>query len=172
MAATVRGIWNWDNGVVDYHGDWLKRPLPSIPQLWELYEKRRPELEEAVSSANAVIRVVRMARAVAATAWIVTGEIECDRCSPAVVEERQDFYEQLTMQHTGAVSDGAMTFIRLMNRRGAGGGDDRAGRVGYTQTDQLALIFKAWNAYREGKPVTTLAYKRGGRHPEKFPVPH
>jgi hypothetical protein len=169
IAAAVRGIWNYDNGLYDWHGDWMKRPIPSIPQLWEAYGKRRTEIEEAVSHANRVIRVVRMARASAAVAWIVLGNVECDRCGPAA-EDREDFYGQLVMQSSDPVSDGAMAFIRMMNRRGGQG--EGVGRVSYTQTDQLALLFKAWNVYREGKPVKTLMWRRGGKGREQFPVPH
>ncbi|SDH55871.1 hypothetical protein [Microbacterium sp. 77mftsu3.1] len=35
----------------------------------------------------------------------------------------------------------------------------------------LALLFKAWNAYREGDQVQNLSYRRGGAAPEAFPEP-
>lgn len=34
-----------------------------------------------------------------------------------------------------------------------------------------ALIIKAWNAFRAGKPVQVLAWKAGGASPERFPEP-
>jgi hypothetical protein len=169
IAAAVRGIWNYDNGLYDWHGDWMKRPIPSVPQLWGVYEKRRAEIEEAISHANRVIRVVRVSRASAAVAWMVLGNVECERCGPAA-EDREEFYAQLAMLGNGPVSDGTMAFIRLMN--GRGGQAEGSRRVGYTQTDQLALMFKAWNAYREGKPVQLLWWRRGGKAREEFPVPH
>jgi hypothetical protein len=33
----------------------------------------------------------------------------------------------------------------------------------------LALVIKAWNAYRSGERLTILSYKMGGRHPENYP---
>lgn len=37
--------------------------------------------------------------------------------------------------------------------------------------ETVALFFKAWNAFREGKPMQLLAWKQGGAHPEGFPEP-
>ena len=33
-----------------------------------------------------------------------------------------------------------------------------------------AMLIKAWNAYREGRPVHNLSYRAGGASPEAFPV--
>jgi hypothetical protein len=35
----------------------------------------------------------------------------------------------------------------------------------------IALVIKAWNAYREGRPVGELRYRPGGAHPEAYPEP-
>jgi len=35
----------------------------------------------------------------------------------------------------------------------------------------IALMIKAWNAWREGREVKILAWKRGGANPERFPIP-
>jgi len=35
----------------------------------------------------------------------------------------------------------------------------------------IALIIKAWNAYREGRPVRLLQFKSGGANPEQYPEP-
>jgi hypothetical protein len=36
---------------------------------------------------------------------------------------------------------------------------------------QCALIFKAWNKYRDGDPIQVLGWKSGGATPEAFPEP-
>lgn len=33
------------------------------------------------------------------------------------------------------------------------------------------MTIKAWNAYRQGKPVRNLSYRQGGANPEAFPMP-
>lgn len=35
----------------------------------------------------------------------------------------------------------------------------------------VALVIKAWNAYRDGKPMRLLQFKTGGANPEQFPEP-
>lgn len=35
----------------------------------------------------------------------------------------------------------------------------------------VALVFKAWNAYREGNELQVMSFRRGGANPEQFPVP-
>jgi len=35
----------------------------------------------------------------------------------------------------------------------------------------IALVLKAWNAYRSGETIQLLRFKVGGAHPEKFPEP-
>lgn len=170
VAAVVRGFWNHSNGLFDWHDSILKRPIPSHLQLWELYEKRRPDFEEAVSRSNMVIRSVRVSRATMATGWVVLGDVECSQCG-SVDDDLDEFYEQLALRSKGPQSDGALVFVRLMNRRGAGR-EIETGRMSYTPAEQLALLFKAWNAYREGRTVSTLMWRRGGKTPERFPVPH
>jgi hypothetical protein len=36
----------------------------------------------------------------------------------------------------------------------------------------LALMIKAWNAWRDGREMKLLTWKRGGANPEPFPIPH
>ena len=51
-----------------------------------------------------------------------------------------------------------------------------AGRSAYSQTVQMALLIKTWNAFREGKPIVALRWRRRpstpGDRPERFPIPH
>lgn len=35
----------------------------------------------------------------------------------------------------------------------------------------LALVIKAWNAYRDGREIKLLQFRPGGANPEKFPMP-
>lgn len=41
---------------------------------------------------------------------------------------------------------------------------------GYNATELGALIVKAWNAYRQGTPITCLRWRMGGSTPEAFPL--
>ena len=44
------------------------------------------------------------------------------------------------------------------------------GSRGYSARNMMAIVVKAWNAWRRGEPVKLLIYKPGGRSPEPFPV--
>lgn len=37
--------------------------------------------------------------------------------------------------------------------------------------DYTALVFKTWNAFRQGKTITVLGWRPGGAHPERYPMP-
>jgi len=37
--------------------------------------------------------------------------------------------------------------------------------------EYTALVFKAWNAYREGRDIQVLSWKAGGATPERYPTP-
>jgi hypothetical protein len=40
-----------------------------------------------------------------------------------------------------------------------------------SQTVLMALVFKAWNAWRDGTTIQTLSWRGGGKNPEAFPIP-
>jgi hypothetical protein len=169
MAAAVRLVWNYQNDLFGpWHKDWFARPMPTNAQLWDVFKTRQVELELGVMQSSPVCRVVRMSRAVASGAWVVLGGIECDKCSP-VGPDLDEFYEMLSMRKATEF-DGIGLFIKTMN------GKDRDKKstlvAGYAQHVQFALLIKAWNAYREGRPVAQLKYTLGGARPEKFPTPH
>lgn len=46
----------------------------------------------------------------------------------------------------------------------------RRSKATYATTEVAALIVKAWNAYRDGVPITQLRWRSGGSAPEAFPV--
>jgi hypothetical protein len=49
-------------------------------------------------------------------------------------------------------------------------GYQTANSRGYSGRNMMAIVVKAWNAWRKGEPVKLLIYKPGGRNPEPFPV--
>jgi hypothetical protein len=46
---------------------------------------------------------------------------------------------------------------------------DRMAIRRFGQTYRLAVIIKAWNAYRDGREVKSLRWTQGGANPEPFP---
>jgi hypothetical protein len=49
--------------------------------------------------------------------------------------------------------------------------DNSASKSKLPQKYIIALIFKSWNAFREGRIIKTLRYKTDGDAPEQYPVP-
>lgn len=168
MASVVRTFWNWENDLFTWDQDWFLRPSPSHAQLWELFEKRTEDFRDALSRANSVLRVVRAARSPIAAGWLIFGDVECEKCGPAV-DDREEFYDLLALRSVHPTRN-VSAFIQLMNRKERT--EIEVGRSIYSQTVQLALLIKTWNAYREGRDIGTLRFTRGGRAREKFPIPH
>lgn len=168
-AATTRLLWSWDNGLFGaWSKDWFARPVPTNAQLWETFDKRHEDIELALKVSAPVLRVVRASRAVLSGGWIILGDVECGECSP-VGPDLDEFYDQLAMRKVSEF-DSITLFIRLLN----GKDRDRKSALtsGYAQHVQLALLIKAWNAYRTGRPVATLRFSLGGKNRERFPLPH
>lgn len=44
-------------------------------------------------------------------------------------------------------------------------------RIMFDQMTMLAVIIKAWNAWRQGTQLTGLTWRGGGKNPEPFPTP-
>lgn len=171
IAATTTLLWNYDHGVFTWRGDWFARPTSTHQQLWELYQKRHEDIRLGTMQGGIVNRLVRISRSVAAGGWVILGDIECGKCGP-VPPDLDDFFDQLAMRKTSEF-DSITLLIKLMNAK------DRAPGISgpsvYSQKVQLALLFKAWNYYREGRPIQSLRFSLGGKagvNRENFPVPH
>jgi hypothetical protein len=172
MASVVRSFWTYQNGLYDWHGDWFARPAPTTNQLWSLFKERQADFEEATSRAGSVIRKVRAARAPLGAGWLIFGDVQCERCGPGA-DDIEEFYDELAMSVVSA-NDNVTRYIKLMNRKDRT--EAAVGRSAYSQTVQMALLIKTWNAFREGKPIVALRWRRRpstpGDRPERFPIPH
>ncbi len=171
MAATTTLLWNYEHGIFTWRGDWFGRPTPTHSLLWELFQKREEDIRLGSLQGKAVNRVVRISRSVVSAAWIVLGEVECSKCGP-VPPDLDDFYDQLAMRKV-ADFDSVTLLIKLMNSKDRA--PSTAGPSVYSQKVQMALLLKAWNYYREGRPIATLRFSLGGKagvNRENFPVPH
>ena len=77
-------------------------------------------------------------------------------------EDADDFFDQI--MYGDSITRGDPSFAL---RRALG---DRSGRY-IREEITTAIIIKAWNYYRERRPMDVCAWKAGGRHPEAFPIP-
>jgi len=83
-------------------------------------------------------------------------------------DDVEDFYTKLQYGEGLGAGDPILAFrnqtIALQNSH-------NVSRRRTGQANQLALLFKSWNAWRDGVPVATLSWRGGGKHAEAFPVP-
>ena len=157
LAAVTSALWKWENGALDHRGDWNKRPVASHHMLWELFQKRQPEIEVALKLAKQADRYVRMSRSVLASGYVVFSRIS--------EEDADDFYAQLACKATPCSAAAVLT--RTMNNR-----ETAAQAKGLVdQSWQTVFLIKAWNAYREGREISILRWARGGKNREEFPEP-
>lgn len=157
LAAVTSMLWKWENGSLDYRGDWNKRPVANNHGLWELFQKRQTEIEIALKMAKQADRYVRMSRSVLAAGYVVFAGIE--------EEDADDFYAQLA--HQVMQDTAAAVLERTMNNRSTAA--QAKGLV--DQSWQAVFLIKAWNAYRNDQKISILRWTRGGKNREEFPIP-
>lgn len=158
-AATLTSLlWRWEHGVINFEagqGEWKTRPIATLTNLWELFEQREPDIHHAMAVARRASKYVRLSRSVLGVGYIVCSDIDRDDAS--------DFFAQL--EGSQPPDNAAATLIRVMNARAANPS------IQTDQVFQLAFLFKAWNAYREGRRISILRWGRGGKNRERFPLP-
>ncbi len=132
---------------------------PSIPTLLDFIDEN-PDLRELIKPANAVARVTSALPRVAALMWKVLHDID--------EEDAQHFFARLL---DGARMEPNDPILVLRNKLIEFGMDAQSRGHRVSAEYGLALIIKAWNAYRDGREVTRLYFKPGGANPEPFPEP-
>jgi hypothetical protein len=159
LSGVTRLLWKWRNGVLaTVGGGFDKRLFATNTHLWELYCQEQEAITEAVSIARRVIQQVKMSRAVAGVAWMILRDIGED--------DAEDFFQQLAAEKTRCSQ--TQMFVRYIDNR-----ENVAYRKGQLdQQFQMAVLFKTWNAYRDGREMGVVRWSRGGANRESFPEPH
>lgn len=148
-AALVRKIGAWESGARRH----LSKVNPSHAQLLAIHEKY-PNLNDYASAGKRVSHGVGISPALAAFAWWLFDQID--------TEDANHFFERLADGQ--GMSKGNPIFE--LRRTLAAASTDRGDK---SQEYLLAITIKAWNAYREGRPMKVVSYRIGGASPERFP---
>jgi hypothetical protein len=121
-----------------------------------LYNEMHPEIRESIRVGENLSRITKTSGSIAAAMHHVFSKID--------EEDANAFFDSLS---TGAnlAADSPINKLRDFMFREI----QNPKRV--SRTRLTALYTKAWNAYRAGKPMTTLRWATGGAHPEEFPRP-
>jgi len=122
-------------------------------QLWEFYQANTDLITDSVGRGKSTYRHVRsIQRSVMAVAWAIFSEIDRD--------EAEIFWSQLRGEATPSSAANALCTFGTFRQLSAGH---------YEQRYSLAIVIKAWNAFRRGAEVKNLVWKAGAN--EKYPEP-
>lgn len=155
LAAVIRIIHSWESG---YRKQIAKRELATNATLLGFFEKHRDTLVTLTNQVRAERKHIKLAPSVLALCHYVLEDRDAD--------DAEEFFARLA-DGQGMFKGDPIYELRerlddLERERGAG-----HRYIAYT----LALVFKAWNAYRMNEKINILSFKMGGAHPESFPEP-
>ncbi len=151
LAAVLGLLYRYRSG---YRLDYQSRTAPTIPEALDLLH-REPEVREAIVEARQVEREAKMRVSVGALLLYLFEEIDRG--------EGRRFFEVLC-DPSGEPEGSGVRKLRSHL--------DRISEIRKYRTTTLvlsAMTIKAFNAWREGRPIESLVFRPGGRAPEPFP---
>lgn len=162
IAAATRIVYLWEQGVrgrsmgaTGGNTD-VRTANASHPALLEFYLPRKQALAETSQVAAAIQRKVPVNRAGLSLAVWVLYALD--------TEDAGYFFDRL-MDGVKLEQGSAILAVRKRLTEAALDGEK------FPNYEVVALLFKAWNFYREGRPMQVASWKQGGAHPEAFPEP-
>jgi len=161
VASTTQVLYRWEDGrrgsgLVTGGGEYR---VPNAVLL-QFFREHRERIIEVNRSGNTTAKKIRgLSGTTMALAYWVLDAIDA--------ADAEYFFEHLV---SGVALEDGSPILALRNYlvRATQGAD---ARQKLPLDLGVALILKAWNAYREGDPIKVMTYRRGGASPEAFPTP-
>lgn len=154
LAATLTKLWQYRNNR-SFSRDGAT--LPSIQQKLKLLEDE-PTIRDSVRVASRYAGRFRVTSpAILATLYHLTYAIDAEDCEAFFV----GLCDGINLDETSPIYQ-ARRYLRRQ-------------KESPTRPDErvvLAILIKAWNAWRDGREVASLSWRAGGRNPEPFPTLH
>lgn len=155
-SSVTRLYWMYERGHLGGKGNW-RRPDPQPRQLMESYVQYQGMITKSISRGY---HVKGHGLKINATAVSVGHMV----LTPIDTADAAEFFERLRDGAGLKDRDPIFALRRQLN--------SRPKHVHLRSDHQLALIIKAWNAWRDGKGVDMVVYRTGGSQVESFPEPH
>lgn len=162
IAAVINVLYRWDVGLrgsalVSGHSN---NVVPNAVLL-DYFRENRERVIEVTREANSLHHKVRgiTTTALAVAIWVFSAIDEADS---------QYFFLRLS-DGMGLQEGNPILALRSYISRVVA--QSLNGRQSVPVDLAVALMLKAWNAYRTGDEIKILSYRRGGSNPEQFPVP-
>ena len=152
LAAILLRVYQWDQG---YRRSFKAGARPTHRQLLAVLDKH-PEVRRSAEIADRIRKPARISGSTAGLCHWLFNQIDCGDCA--------FFFARLGDGTALVDGDPVYALRRVLSNFAADKGRP-------DETHVTALVIKAWNAYREGRPVQLLAYKGGGSAPEAYPEP-
>jgi hypothetical protein len=148
LAAVASTVWFWERGRI-----LSQYPTPEPTELLDLC-KLRPQLQ-ASAAIGASSRKILPA-SIAGSCHYLFSCLDLD--------DANQFFEQFV---SGTGLESGSPILVLRERLIA----DKASKAKLSTVYRMALVIKAWNAWRHGKPMKALRVRLDGDSPEPFPTP-
>lgn len=140
-------------------GSVTNNPNMTRGRLIEVFEENADEFRRAAAMGKRVNDLSPLPTSTAAIAYLLMARIDCD--------DADFFFERIRDGQMLSEGDPIYALRRWLDAQTSKG--LKLAEAGARVTS-LAVTFKAWNAYREGREVGHLAWRAGGATPERFPV--
>lgn len=163
LAATIQIIYRWEDGrrgsALSSLGGNVSQQVPN-GTLLEFFRQNRDRLVEVARKSSTLAHRNRAipGSAYAVAVWVFEAIDAADS---------QFFFDRLG---DGAGLPEGSPILALRNYLGRALAN-ATGRERLPGDLAVAIMIKAWNAYREGEMIKILSYRRGGASPEAFPTP-
>lgn len=155
VAATVTIIMRWERGA---RGNYLRNAYVANDDFVRYYQAHK---DVVVVASKMGKRVSRRTLGVAAQPMSL-----CAYLFHAIDEEDAAFFWERVIDGEGLEKGSPILALRRFFER-----ESRSQRDNVRPDIAAAITIKAWNAYREGRPVELLGFKTGGANPERYPEP-
>lgn len=152
LAALVRKVHAWNAGQRTSRAYGVKATSAQLTRTLDA----RPELRDITRASGTVASTWDVPQSLIGLAWWLFSTID---------QEDADFFMHRCADGQNLAAGDPIYELRKIV---AASRDHRGER---SQRYLLAIIIKAWNAYRQGKKVGQLKFRAGGAKPEPFPEP-
>jgi hypothetical protein len=170
MGAFVNRVYMWENGTTRAAGSGkTKATVAQLLRKWQELE-RTTDIKEHLTRGSNLGKKLHAAPSMFALCSYVFSEVERNQAGgpdKGTDEELPDTAHFFARLFDGeALVDGS-PILSLRNMFFT----NQASKQRYPDLTLLAMTIKAWNAYRDGKPLRVVVWRSGGRSPEPFPEP-
>ncbi len=155
LGALVRSDLDWESGVLAKGFGSKTHSRSQLQKHLDLH----PEIRDVLFVTQTAQKKLDISPSVANQCALLFWRLNSDDC--------QEFWKRAATLGGGQEGD---PITALQNALISAHAERRRGRP-MDNRFKIALIIKAWNAYRSGQKVKQLRFKAGGATPDNFPMP-